>query len=160
LGRILLCLNWGHKQFNFFQKHLNQVLSIYYFYFLSAFRSPHLRCGCRLLRRLYGSRTCKRREAPQTNLVGESPNIHYSSRKHGTREPQSFSHCGSLTTLIYNHWTNANFFSWFTSWHFKNLGAFNIPLERSWKYLSNNVVHAPRISKLQSYNQKNQFAII
>jgi hypothetical protein len=40
---------------------------------------------------------------PKPILVGESPNIHYSSRKHGTREPQSFSHCGSLTTLIYNH---------------------------------------------------------
>ena len=66
------------------------------------------------------------------------------------KEPQSFSHCGSFDHPDLQSLNECIFVFWFTSSNFKNLGTFNIPLERSRNYLSNGVLHAPRISKLQS----------
>ena len=43
-------------------------------------------------------------------------------------------------------------FSWFTNWHFRYVGACNIPFEKSWKHLSNGISHAPEYSILQLQN--------
>jgi hypothetical protein len=39
---------------------------------------------------------------------------------------------------------------------FKFLGVWGTPLERSWNYLSNNILHTPRFLKFQSLNQNQQ----
>jgi hypothetical protein len=62
-----------------------------------------------------------------------------------------------LTTLICTRWTTTNFVFGFTSWSFRNLGAFNIPLERSWKYLSNGVLHALEIFKIAVVKPKKKY---
>ena len=41
-----------------------------------------------------------------------------------------------------------------TNWNFWNLWASNIPLERSWKQISNGVLHAPRKCKIVVEKQK------
>jgi hypothetical protein len=51
-------------------------------------------------------------------------------------------------------------FFWFTNWNFENLGAFNIPLDRSWKYLSNGVLHAPDIQNCSCKTEKNKSAVV
>jgi len=49
----------------------------------------------------------------------------------------------------------------FTKWTFRNLRACNIPLERSWKHLSNGVLHVPKFLTLQSQNEKEcRFGIV
>jgi hypothetical protein len=73
------------------------------------------------------------------------------SRKHGIKESQSFVHCGSFDDPdlhLLNDYKVDLFVFWFTNWSFRNLGAFNIPLERSWKHLSNGVLHAPKKFKI------------
>ena len=49
---------------------------------------------------------------------------------------------------------SADLFFWSTNYNFWNLGTFNIPLERSWKYLSNGILHAPKISKITVAKEK------
>jgi hypothetical protein len=43
---------------------------------------------------------------------------------------------------------------WSTNWVYWNLGACNIPLERSWKYLSSNILHAPKLSEITVTKEK------
>jgi hypothetical protein len=52
------------------------------------------------------------------------------SRKHGKKEPQSFSHCGSFDHPDPQLINDCRFFFWFYNCNFENLGASNTPLER------------------------------
>ena len=83
------------------------------------------------------------------------------SRKHGKKELQSFSHCKSfdqpdlqsLNDYIY-------VFFGFTTAILKSEGACNTPLERYCQDLSSSILNAPKFLKFQLVNQKNKSTFV
>jgi len=71
-----------------------------------------------------------------------------------------FFHCGSFDQPNLQPFNDYIFVFLVYQLIFKDNEAFNILLERSWKYLSNGVLHAPKISKFQSQKKKEKSAIV
>jgi hypothetical protein len=65
-----------------------------------------------------------------------------------------------LTTVICIRLNNYICFLVYQHKFFNNLEAFNIPLERSWKYLFNGVWHAQKKFKFQLQKKKEKFAVV
>ena len=73
----------------------------------------------------------------------------FTSRKHGKKEMQSFSHCNSFDHHDFAISKQLQIFLfWFTNWKFKNLGAFNILLYRSWKFTFQRCITCPKHFKI------------
>ena len=62
------------------------------------------------------------------------------SRKHGKKEPQLFSHCGSFDHPYMRSLNDCNF---------EIMGACNIPLERYFQDLSSGILKSPEFLKFQ-----------
>ena len=56
------------------------------------------------------------------------------SKKHGKKEPQSFSHCGSFDHPDLQSVNDCKSVFWFTNSNFKNMRGLNILLDRSWNF--------------------------
>ena len=55
---------------------------------------------------------------------------------------------GFFDHLICSRWMVTDFVFWFSNWHFRNSEAHNIPLKRSWKYISNSILHALKLFRI------------
>jgi len=83
----------------------------------------------------------------------------HTSRKHGKKEPQSFSHCGSFDHPDMQSLNDCIFF-WFHGYNFEILGTCNTPLERYFQDLSSGILKTPKILNFLLVNQENKNAFV